>query len=71
MKTAPGQIPGGRGYTVRSYGDAKGGELMQYWLVQGMGHAWSGGCTCQSYADPQGPDETAAMYAFFASHPMP
>jgi poly(hydroxyalkanoate) depolymerase family esterase len=71
MKTEQGQVAGGRAYTVRSYADAKGGELMQYWLVHGMGHAWSGGCSCQSYSDPQGPDETAAMYAFFAEHPLP
>ena len=71
VKTEQGQVPGGRSYSVRSYGDGKGGELMQYWLVNGMGHAWSGGCSCQSFADPQGPDATAAMYAFFAEHPMP
>jgi poly(hydroxyalkanoate) depolymerase family esterase len=70
-KTEQGQVAGGRSYTVRSYSDSKGGELMQYWLVQGMGHAWSGGCSCQSYSDPQGPDATAAMYAFFAAHPLP
>jgi poly(hydroxyalkanoate) depolymerase family esterase len=66
--TTPGVAPGGRSFTIKSYGDG-GGELGQLWLVQGMAHAWSGGCSCQSYADPAGPDETAAMYAFFASHP--
>jgi poly(3-hydroxybutyrate) depolymerase len=71
VKTQQSQVSGGRSYTVRSYADAHGGELLQYWLVSGMGHAWSGGCSCQSYADPQGPDETAAMYAFFAQHPLP
>jgi poly(hydroxyalkanoate) depolymerase family esterase len=71
VKTEQGQVAGGRSYTVRSYSDANGGELMQYWLVQGMGHAWSGGCSCQPYSDPQGPDATAAMYAFFAAHPLP
>jgi poly(hydroxyalkanoate) depolymerase family esterase len=70
-KTDQGQVSGGRSYTVRHYGDGKGKELLQYWLVQGMGHAWSGGCSCQSYSDPQGPDESAAMYTFFAEHPMP
>jgi poly(hydroxyalkanoate) depolymerase family esterase len=71
MKLEQGQVPGGHTYTVSSFGDAKGNELMQYWLVNGMGHAWSGGCSCESYSDPKGPDETAAMYAFFAKHPMP
>jgi poly(hydroxyalkanoate) depolymerase family esterase len=70
-KTDQGQAAGGRAYTVRSYDDAHGGELLQYWLVSGMAHAWSGGCSCESYSDPQGPDESAAMYDFFAKHPMP
>jgi poly(hydroxyalkanoate) depolymerase family esterase len=61
--------PGGRSYTLNSYGDGHGAELGQFWLVGGMGHAWSGGCSCQSYSDPAGPDETAAMYAFFVAHP--
>jgi poly(3-hydroxybutyrate) depolymerase len=44
---------------------------MQSWLVAGMGHAWSGGCSCEQYADPAGPDESTAMYTFFMAHPMP
>jgi hypothetical protein len=36
-----------------------------------MNHAWSGGCSCQQYADPSGPNEGQAMYAFFLAHPMP
>ena len=64
--TDSGQVPGGHAYTVRHYD----GDLAQYWLVDGMSHAWSGGCSCEPYADPAGPDETAAMYAFFMSHPM-
>ena len=71
LKTVQGQVPGGESYTQTVYGDAQGNELMQSWLVHGMGHAWSGGCSCQKYSDPTGPDETAAMYAFFMSHPMP
>ena len=66
-----GSVPGGHAYTVTSYGDGRGNELLQSWLVSGMGHAWSGGCGCQQYADPAGPDETGAMYAFFMAHPMP
>jgi hypothetical protein len=36
----------------------------------GMGHAWSGGCSCAAYADPSGPDATRATYDFFMRHPM-
>jgi len=71
MKTSWGRVSGGRSYTVASYGDGHGKELIQYWLVRGMNHAWSGGNSSQQYADPSGPNETAAMYAFFSSHPGP
>jgi poly(hydroxyalkanoate) depolymerase family esterase len=70
-KTSNGTAPGGRAYTVSYYGDGHGNELIQSWLVIGMPHAWSGGSSSQQYSDPSGPDETAAMYAFFANHPMP
>jgi poly(hydroxyalkanoate) depolymerase family esterase len=66
-----GTATGGRAYTVSSYSDAHTGPLGEYWLVHGMNHAWSGGSSSQSYADPAGPDETAAMYAFFMAHPAP
>jgi poly(hydroxyalkanoate) depolymerase family esterase len=65
------QSPGGRSFSVTSYGDGHGGELIQYWVVRGMNHAWSGGCACQQYADPKGPNESQAMLDFFLQHPMP
>ncbi|MEA2306499.1 MAG: hypothetical protein QOH43_3779 [Solirubrobacteraceae bacterium] len=65
-----GSVPGGHTYTVTSYSNGHS-ELMQSWLVAGMGHAWSGGCSCEQYADPAGPDESTAMYTFFMAHPMP
>jgi poly(hydroxyalkanoate) depolymerase family esterase len=67
----PGQVPNGHAYTDTNYADGGHAELIQSWLVAGMGHAWSGGCSCEQYADPAGPDETAAMYAFFVNHPLP
>jgi poly(hydroxyalkanoate) depolymerase family esterase len=71
VKVAQGQVPNGHAYTVTTYSDGHNGDLIESWLVTGMGHAWSGGCSCAQYADPAGPDETAAMYAFFVKHPMP
>jgi poly(hydroxyalkanoate) depolymerase family esterase len=71
-QTVQGQMPnGGRAYSVRYFVDGHGRDLVEYWLVHGMTHAWSGGCGCEQYSDPAGPDETAAMYAFFMSHAMP
>jgi poly(hydroxyalkanoate) depolymerase family esterase len=71
FKTLTDHVLSGRAYTVDEYVDGHGGGLEQYWLVPDMGHAWSGGCGCAQYADPSGPDETAAMYDFFVKHPMP
>jgi poly(hydroxyalkanoate) depolymerase family esterase len=71
VKTLSQQSAGGQAYTVNRYDDGHGVEFVQYWLVPDMDHAWSGGCACTAYSDPAGPDETAAMYEFFASHPMP
>ena len=70
-KVSYGRAPGGRSYTTRTYVDGHNAEQIQYWLVSGMGHAWSGGARTASYSDPAGPDETAAMYAFFRRHPKP
>jgi poly(hydroxyalkanoate) depolymerase family esterase len=64
------QSPGGQAYTVSHYADAKGLDMLQSWAVPSMSHAWSGGCGCQSYANPPGPDESTAMYSFFVNHPM-
>ena len=69
--TTPGFAPGGLMYTVRTYADNHKAELAKYWVVHGMKHAWSGGDPSQLYSDPKGPDATAAMYAFFMSHPAP
>jgi poly(hydroxyalkanoate) depolymerase family esterase len=68
--TVARQAPGGRSYTVATYNDGRGAELIQYWVIRGMNHAWSGGCSCAQYADPSGPNESQAMVDFFLRHPM-
>ncbi|WP_245628046.1 extracellular catalytic domain type 1 short-chain-length polyhydroxyalkanoate depolymerase [Shouchella shacheensis] len=60
-----GQVPGGRSFTEEMYYD-EGNQLgMKKVLVDGMGHAWSGGSVQGSYTDPQGPNASEKMWAFF------
>lgn len=70
IKTVTGRSEGGRSFTVKYYSDGHGHELGEYWIVNGMGHAWSGGDASQQYSDAAGPDESTAMYDFFATHPL-
>jgi poly(hydroxyalkanoate) depolymerase family esterase len=70
-RVTPGQVPGGRAYTVYAWNDSDGNEIQQYWKVDRMGHAWSGGHASGSYTDPKGPSASQAMYRFFMNHPMP
>ncbi len=44
--------------------------VLEYWLVDGLGHAWSGGREGGSYSDPHGPRATTLMWAFFRSHAL-
>lgn len=45
-------VTGGRSYSVDSYVDGAGAPLIERWLVYGMGHGCSRGCSCK----PQRPD---------------
>ena len=64
------QVPGGYSYTVSGWNNDQGDVVQEYWRVDGMGHAWSGGNPGSSYADPSGPDASLAMVQFFMGHPM-
>ena len=59
------RAPGGLSYSVRSWNDNSGRPVVQYWVVSGLGHAWSGGAGAGSYTDPRGPSATEAMCSFF------
>lgn len=59
---------GRHAYTRRVHRNAQGAVVAEHWLVHGATHAWSGGRRPASHTDPQGPDATRAMLAFFERH---
>jgi poly(hydroxyalkanoate) depolymerase family esterase len=64
-----GVVPDGHAYTVRSYAERPGCNVVQFWTVHGMGHFWSGGSATPAsapYSDPRGPSAAAAAWAFFS-----
>ena len=58
----------GKPYTVTSY-VREGETMVEYWVVEGLGHAWSGGSPDGGqYNDPEAPDATRHMWDFFKRH---
>jgi len=45
--------------------------LLEYWRVDGLGHARSRGRTSGSYMDPNGPEATQIVTSFFRQHRLP
>ena len=64
--TVRGQVPGGHAYEHARWTDRRGVLMHERLIVDGMGHAWSGGAPGGSYTDPRGPDATEAIWRFFA-----
>ena len=58
----------GRGYARVRWYSARGRLVLQYWRIEGLGHAWSGGRPGGSYSDPAGPRAATAMWGFFRAH---
>lgn len=55
----------GRSYSRASMATRDGRPHSEFWQVEGLGHAWSGGKAAGSYTDPAGPDASAEMLRFF------
>lgn len=60
---------GGRAYTRRTHVAPDGHTNAELWLIEGAGHAWSGGDPQGSQADWQGPAASEQMLCFFMRHP--
>lgn len=60
-----GAVPNGYSYTRSQYKDGNGRLLMEKWIVEGLGHAWSGSPIANQFADAKGPKASAETWRFF------
>lgn len=65
--SSSGSVAGGFSYNVYNYNYA-GKNLLKKYIVNGMGHAWSGGNDAYSYNDSRGPNASQLMWDFFKQH---
>jgi poly(hydroxyalkanoate) depolymerase family esterase len=63
--TRQDRVNGGYAYTRSQWTDRRGALLHELLMVDGLGHAWSGGVPGGSHTDPLGPDATDAIWSFF------
>jgi len=59
------EVPDGYAYRKHIYVEAGGCLLMEKWIVEGLGHAWSGSPKPSEYGDPKGPNASAEIWRFF------
>lgn len=55
----------GRAYACTVIEVLDGVPLVEYWAVEGLGHAWSGGQAEGTHTDPRGPDASRELVRFF------
>ena len=60
-------VDGRRCIRTRWY-TARGRRVLEYWRIDGLGHAWSGGRSKGSFIDRTGPRAADVMWTFFHRH---
>lgn len=68
-ETQMGSSAAGVAYQRKVIRDASGVPHVEYWAIEGLGHAWSGGRPEGSYTDQHGPDASREMLRFFLESP--
>lgn len=64
-KVIDGKVAGGYAFQKHVYVENDSRLLLEKWLVQGLGHAWSGSPERSKYGDPKGPNASAEIWRFF------
>ena len=56
----------GKSYTQHGFNNGDGEPLLELWMIDDMGHSWSGGSPNGSYTDPSGPNATEIIWNFLS-----
>jgi poly(hydroxyalkanoate) depolymerase family esterase len=64
--TRAGRSADARRYTISRWYTARGHKVLEYWHINGLSHAWSGGVRGGSHTDHRGPRASTAMWNFFS-----
>lgn len=67
-RVSRGETATGIDFTCTTRYDQSDRCIGEQWVLQGIGHAWSGGSARGSFTDPRGPDASAEFVRFFLQH---
>ena len=64
-KVLEGKVQDGYPYKKHTYREADSRLVLEKWVVEGLGHAWSGSPNPSKYGDPKGPNASVEIWRFF------